>query len=55
MEQAEKYRQLAAECLSIAERMSLKADRARLMEMAERWSEMARKADSDGAGEAESC
>ena len=42
---ADKYRRLAAECLEVAERMSLREDRARMMEMAHRWLELAVKAE----------
>src|SRR5579862_9541367 len=37
------YRRLAAECLEVAERMSLRADRARMIEMAQRWLDLAKK------------
>jgi hypothetical protein len=41
------YRRLAAECLEAAERMSLREDRSRLMEMAQRWLDLARKAEGE--------
>ena len=40
---AAEYRRLAANCLEVAERMSLWEDRARIMEMAQRWLDLARK------------
>jgi hypothetical protein len=42
---AAEYRRLAAECLEVAERMSLRADRSRMMEMAQRWLDLAKKAE----------
>jgi hypothetical protein len=44
---ASEYRKLAAECLQIANNMSLNAERARLMEMAQKWLELAQKAEAD--------
>jgi hypothetical protein len=41
---AAEYRGLAAECLEVAERMSLREDWARRMEMAQRWLDLAKKA-----------
>ena len=41
------YRRLPAECLEVAERMSLREDRSRLMEMAQRWLDLARKAEGE--------
>jgi hypothetical protein len=43
---AAEYRKLAASCLEVAERMSFKADRARMMEMAQRWLELAKQAEA---------
>jgi len=40
------YRKKAAECLEIARCMSLDKDRARLVQMAERWSRLADEAQS---------
>ena len=40
------YRKKAAECLEIARHMSLDKDRARVMQMAERWSRLADEAQS---------
>jgi hypothetical protein len=42
---AAEYRQFAADCLEVAERMSLREDRARIKEMAQRWLDLARKAE----------
>jgi len=44
---AEGYRREAASCLEAAERMSAAADLARLMEMAQRWLELAEAAESE--------
>ena len=44
---ADEYRRLAADCLEVAERMSLREDRARMMEMAQRWLDLAKKAEAD--------
>ena len=43
---AAEYRQKAALCLDVAERMSLKVDRDRMMEMAKRLLDLAREAQS---------
>jgi hypothetical protein len=43
------YRKSAKECLDIAERMSLAADRQRMMSMAHCWLELAEKAEAGGA------
>lgn len=48
MSKASEYRRLAAECLQIANNMSLNTERARLMEMAQKWLELAQKAESEG-------
>jgi hypothetical protein len=42
---AARYRKLAAQCLEMAERMSLNTDRARMMEMAQRWLDLAKQAE----------
>jgi hypothetical protein len=42
---AEEYRREAAGCLQLAERMSDSADRARLLEMAQDWLDLAVKAE----------
>jgi hypothetical protein len=44
---AEVYRREAAACLEVAQRMSVAADRARLTEMAQRWLELAQKAERE--------
>jgi hypothetical protein len=44
---AAEYCRLAAECLEVAERMSLRDDRARMMEMAQRWLDLAKKAEGE--------
>jgi len=43
---AEEYRKMAADCIEVAQRMSLKDDRARMMEMAQRWLDLARQAET---------
>ena len=40
------YRKQASACLEVAERMSLQEDRARMVEMAHRWLELAQKAEA---------
>ena len=47
MSKASEYRRLAAECLQIANNMSLNVERARLMEMAQKWLELAQRAEAD--------
>ena len=44
------YRRLAAECLELAQRMSLHRDRAHLMEMAQRWLGLAAEAERQPSG-----
>jgi hypothetical protein len=44
--QAAEYRRQAAACKEVAERMSLREDRALMSEMAERWLELAKKAEA---------
>jgi len=39
---------MAASCIEVAERMSLHADRDRLLEMAQHWLDLARKAEAEG-------
>lgn len=43
---AAEYRRLAKECLDVAERMSLADDRQRMMSMAQRWLQLAEKAEA---------
>lgn len=45
MPSAEEYRRNAAECREISKRMSLRDDRERMAEMAQRWLELAEKAE----------
>jgi hypothetical protein len=47
---ADHYRQLATQCREIADRMSLKSDKARMLEMAQQWSEMAKAAERSESG-----
>jgi hypothetical protein len=44
-DKAEEYRRQAAACLEAAARMSLHSDRARLLEMAQHWLDLAVKAE----------
>jgi putative IMPACT (imprinted ancient) family translation regulator len=44
----EEYRKMAANCIEVAQRMSLKDDRARMMEMAQRWLDLAQQAETSG-------
>ena len=44
-ERADWYRKEAKTCLELSGRMSLNADRARLVEMANHWAELARRAE----------
>jgi hypothetical protein len=46
-DKAAEFRKWAAECLEVAERMSLKGDKARMMEVAEHWLELARLAEAE--------
>jgi hypothetical protein len=46
------FRRQAAACVDIAQRMSLREDRARILEMAQRWLELAQKAESAEEAEA---
>jgi hypothetical protein len=46
-EKAAEFRRQAAACLEVAERMSLEEDRARMIEMAEHWFELARRAEAE--------
>ena len=45
MPRADDYRRYAAECLGLAQRAKTPGDRARLLEMAHAWNEMAVKAE----------
>jgi hypothetical protein len=46
MNKAEEYRREAAACLEVAEKMSLSSDRARLLQMAQHWLDLAVKAET---------
>jgi hypothetical protein len=50
MMSASEYRRIAAECLELAHHMSLHRDRARLMEMAQRWLGLALEAETRPSG-----
>jgi hypothetical protein len=50
MLRAEDYRRYAAECLTLAQRASDTNDRARLLEMAHAFNELAAKAASESSG-----
>jgi hypothetical protein len=52
MGDAAEFRRMAAQCKELAEQMSLRADRARLMEMALRWLSLAEMADRDDGASA---
>jgi hypothetical protein len=41
------FRRHAAACIEVAERMSLREDRTCMMEMAQRWLELAQKAEAE--------
>jgi len=43
---AAEYRRQAAACLEVAERMSLKNDRTLMLQMAQQWLELARRAEA---------
>jgi hypothetical protein len=49
---AEEYRREAAACLEVAERMSLSLDRARMLQMAQHWLELAVKVETAAGDEA---
>jgi hypothetical protein len=42
----EEYRRMAADCIEVAQRMSLKDDRDRMLEMAQRWLDLAQQAET---------
>jgi hypothetical protein len=46
-DKAAEYRKKAAECLDIAEQMSLISDRALMLEMAQQWLELARRLEAE--------
>lgn len=45
-ERAEGYREEAQACMDVAERISIKADRKRMVSMAKHWLELAQKAEA---------
>lgn len=45
---APEFRRMAEDCLSIARKMSLKSDRIRMEEMAQRWLDLASQAETTG-------
>jgi hypothetical protein len=49
MHKASDYRRFAAECMEIAYRMSANGNRARMMEMAQRWLDLAQKAEAENS------
>ena len=51
MASAEEYRRCAAQCLSVAERQPITAEKARLIEMAQAFLRMAEKKERGDAGE----
>jgi hypothetical protein len=51
MARADEYRRHAAECLRVAQRVSDPNDKALLIQMAERWRELAEKIAENGAAE----
>jgi hypothetical protein len=50
-DRSEEYRREAAACLEVAERMSLSFDRARKLQMAQHWLDLAVKAEKAAAGD----
>jgi len=46
-EKAAEFRKWATECLEVAERMSLKDDKARMIAIAEHWLQLARRAEAE--------
>lgn len=53
MARADDYRRYAAECLALAQRAKTPQDRARLLEMAHAWNEMAMKATEQAQDESQ--
>ena len=47
-DKAAEYRRQAVLCLEVAERMSLRDDRARMIQMAQHWLELAQRAEAAG-------
>jgi hypothetical protein len=50
IDRAAQYRKEAAACLEVAEGVSVRADRARMMEMAQRWLELAQQVEANEQG-----
>ena len=50
-DKAAEFRKHAADCFEVAKRMSLKADRMRMVELAEHWLELAKLAEAEESGE----
>jgi hypothetical protein len=48
-ERAEDYRKEAQTCMDLAAKMSLRTDRARMIEMAQHWIDLAERADAKAA------
>ena len=46
-ERAAEFRRQAAICLDVAQRISLKEDREKMMQVAERWLELAKRAEAE--------
>jgi hypothetical protein len=49
-ELAAQYRREAKACIDVAERISVREDRLRMMEMAQRWLELAQRAEDEAEG-----
>jgi len=47
-DKTEEYRKMAASCIEVVQRMSLKDDGVRMMEMAQRWLDLAQQAETPG-------
>lgn len=51
MARAEDYRRYAAECLRVAQQLTDPTDKAKLVQMAQKWRELAQKADQSDEGD----
>ncbi len=51
MARAEDYRRYAAECLRVAQQLTDPTDKAKLVQMAQKWRELAQKADQSAEGD----
>jgi hypothetical protein len=47
-DRAAEYRKQAAACIEVADRMSLRDDRTRMLETAQHWLELAQRAEAEG-------